>query len=101
MIEGVGPSGTGDMCVRTCSAAIGSSPSAMRRSGELHAASACSAGAWFPAEGVDGGRADARRGGYLAEAEAAFQRGKVADYFLFPSGKLKGGSVPPGRATAA
>lgn len=39
--------------------------------------------------------------GYLAEAEAAFQRGKVADYFLFPAGKLKGGSVLPDRATAA
>jgi integrase len=39
--------------------------------------------------------------GYLAEAEAAFQRGEVEDYFLFPAGKLKGGSVPLGRATAA
>jgi len=38
--------------------------------------------------------------GYLAEAEAAFQRGEVEDYFLFPAGKLKGGSVPLGRATA-
>jgi integrase len=39
--------------------------------------------------------------GYLAEAEAAFQRGELADYFLFPAGKLKGGSVPPERAAAA
>lgn len=37
--------------------------------------------------------------GYLAEAEAAFQRGEVEDYFLFPAGKLKGGSVPLERAT--
>jgi integrase len=39
--------------------------------------------------------------GYLAEAEAAFQRGEVEDYFLFPAGKLKGGSVPLQRATAS
>ena len=38
--------------------------------------------------------------GYLAEAEAAYQRGEIADYFLFPAGKLKGGSVPVSRATA-
>lgn len=39
--------------------------------------------------------------GYLAEAEAAFQRGELADYYLFPRGKLKGGCVPPRRAAAA
>jgi integrase len=39
--------------------------------------------------------------GYLAEAEAAFQRGELADYFLFPAGRLKGGCVPPVRAAAA
>jgi hypothetical protein len=39
--------------------------------------------------------------GYLAEAEAAFQRGELEDYFLFPAGKLKGGYVPPDRAAAA
>jgi hypothetical protein len=37
--------------------------------------------------------------GYLAEAEAAFQRGEIPDYYLFPGGKLKRGSVPPSRAT--
>lgn len=38
--------------------------------------------------------------GYLAEAEAAFQRGELADYYLFPMGRLKGGCVPPRRAAA-
>ncbi|HEX5725621.1 MAG TPA: hypothetical protein VFX98_09155 [Longimicrobiaceae bacterium] len=37
--------------------------------------------------------------GYLAEAEAAFRRGEVEDYYLFPAGKLKRGSVPLERAT--
>jgi integrase len=37
--------------------------------------------------------------GYLAEVEAAYQRGAIADYFLFPAGKLKRGSVPVSRAT--
>jgi integrase len=37
--------------------------------------------------------------GYLAEAEAAFQRGEIEDYYLFPAGKLRGGSVPLERAT--
>lgn len=37
--------------------------------------------------------------GYLAEAEAAYQRGEIADYFLFPGGKLLRGSVPLCRAT--
>jgi integrase len=37
--------------------------------------------------------------GYLAEAEAAFRRGGLADYYLFPAGKLKSGSVPLERAT--
>ncbi|HEX8241887.1 MAG TPA: hypothetical protein VF541_00270 [Longimicrobium sp.] len=37
--------------------------------------------------------------GYLAEAEAAFQRREIDDYFLFPAGKLRGGSVPLERAT--
>ena len=37
--------------------------------------------------------------GYLAEAEAAYQRGEVPDYYLFPGGKLKRGSVPLSRAT--
>jgi integrase len=44
---------------------------------------------------------DVLSSGYLAEAEAAFQRGEVEDYFLFPAGKLKGGSVPLERATAS
>lgn len=39
--------------------------------------------------------------GYLAEAEAAYQRGEVADYFLFPTGKLQRGVVPLSRATKA
>jgi integrase len=38
--------------------------------------------------------------GYLAEAEAAHQRGEIPDYFLFPGGKLQRGSVPLCRATA-
>ena len=38
--------------------------------------------------------------GYLAEAEAAFQRGEIPDYYLFPGGKLQRGSVPLSRATA-
>jgi hypothetical protein len=38
--------------------------------------------------------------GYLADAEAAFQRGEIPDYFLFPTGKLKAGAcVPLCRAT--
>jgi integrase len=37
--------------------------------------------------------------GYLAEAEAAFQRGEIPDYYLFPGGKLQRGSVPLSRAT--
>lgn len=38
--------------------------------------------------------------GYLAEAEAAYQRREIPDYFLFPTGKLvKHGSVPVHRAT--
>jgi integrase len=37
--------------------------------------------------------------GYLAEAEAAFQRREIEDYFLFPAGKLRRGSVPLERAT--
>ena len=36
---------------------------------------------------------------YLAKAEAAFRRGKIEDYYLFPAGKLKGGMVPLERAT--
>jgi hypothetical protein len=32
--------------------------------------------------------------GYLSEAEAAYQRGEIPDYYLFPGGKLKRGSVP-------
>jgi integrase len=36
--------------------------------------------------------------GYLAEAEAAFQAGEIEDYFLFPAGKLRRGSVPVERA---
>lgn len=38
--------------------------------------------------------------GYLSEAETAFQRGEIPDYFLFPGGKLPRGSVPVSRATA-
>lgn len=37
--------------------------------------------------------------GYLAEAEAAFQRGEIPDYYLFPGGQLQRGSVPLCRAT--
>jgi integrase len=37
--------------------------------------------------------------GYLAEAEAAFRRREIEDYFLFPAGKLRRGSVPLERAT--
>lgn len=29
--------------------------------------------------------------GYLSEAEAAYQRGELADYYLFPAGRLKNG----------
>ncbi|HEX6159203.1 MAG TPA: hypothetical protein VF111_03490, partial [Thermoanaerobaculia bacterium] len=39
--------------------------------------------------------------GYLAEAEAAYQRGKIPDYFLFPTGRLQRGVVPLCRATKA
>ena len=39
--------------------------------------------------------------GYLAHAEAAFQRGEIEDYFLFPSGKLKCGRMPVERAVRA
>jgi integrase len=42
---------------------------------------------------------DVLSAGYLAEAEAAYQRGVIPDYFLFPTGKLQGGSVPLCRAT--
>jgi len=38
--------------------------------------------------------------GYLSEAEAAYQRGEIPDYFLFPGGKLQCGSVPLSRAAA-
>jgi integrase len=38
--------------------------------------------------------------GFLAEAEAAYQRGEIPDYFLFPAGKLKRRCVPVSRATA-
>lgn len=37
--------------------------------------------------------------GYLAEAEAAFRRGEIEDYFLFPAGKLRRGTMPLERAT--
>ena len=38
--------------------------------------------------------------GYLSEAEAAYQRGEISDYFLFPTGKLQRGAyVPLCRAT--
>ena len=37
--------------------------------------------------------------GYLAEAEAAYGRGEIEDYFLFPAGKLRRGIVPVERAT--
>lgn len=38
--------------------------------------------------------------GYLEEAEAAYQRGEISDYFLFPTGKLQRGAyVPLCRAT--
>jgi integrase len=37
--------------------------------------------------------------GYLAEAEAAFRRGEISDYLLFPGGKLQRGVVPLCRAT--
>ena len=37
--------------------------------------------------------------GYLAHVEAAFQRGEVEDYYLFPAGKLRGGFVPVERAS--
>ena len=37
--------------------------------------------------------------GYLREAEAAYRRCEIRDYFLFPAGKLKGGVVPLERAT--
>jgi integrase len=36
--------------------------------------------------------------GYLAGVEAAFRRGEIKDYFLFPAGKLKLGIVPLERA---
>jgi hypothetical protein len=37
---------------------------------------------------------------YLSEAEAAYQRGEIGDYFLFPTGKPKeGADVPLCRAT--
>jgi integrase len=39
--------------------------------------------------------------GYLAEAEAAYQRGEIPDYYLFPTGKLSQGVVPLSRATKA
>lgn len=31
--------------------------------------------------------------GYLSDAEAAFRRGEVEDYYLFPAGRLKGGKA--------
>ena len=37
--------------------------------------------------------------GYLAEAEAAFQRADIPDYYLFPGGKLQRGSIPLSRVT--
>lgn len=37
--------------------------------------------------------------GYLAQAEAAFQRQGIDDYFLFPAGKLRRGSAPLERVT--
>jgi hypothetical protein len=37
--------------------------------------------------------------GYLADAEAAFSRGEVPDYFLFPAGRLKAGRALVERAT--
>jgi integrase len=37
--------------------------------------------------------------GYLAEAEAAFQRGEIPDYYLFPGGKLQRGAMPLCRVT--
>lgn len=38
--------------------------------------------------------------GFLSEAEAAFRRGEVQDYFLFPAGRLRGGKVPLDRCQA-
>ena len=35
--------------------------------------------------------------GYLSEAEAAYQRGELADYFLFPAGRLRQGRAPAAR----
>lgn len=37
--------------------------------------------------------------GYLTEVEAAYGRGEIEDYFLFPAGKLRRGIVPVERAT--
>ena len=37
--------------------------------------------------------------GYLAETEAAFRREEISDYYLFPAGKLRRGTVPFERAT--
>lgn len=37
--------------------------------------------------------------GYLAEAEAAYRCREIPDYYLFPAGKLRQGSVPAERAT--
>ncbi len=33
--------------------------------------------------------------GYLSDAEAAYQRGELADYFLFPAGRLRQGKARP------
>lgn len=35
--------------------------------------------------------------GYLSDAEAAYRRGEVEDYHLFPAGRLKGGKALPER----
>lgn len=35
--------------------------------------------------------------GYLSDAEAAYQRGELADYFLFPAGRLRQGKAPAAR----
>jgi len=37
--------------------------------------------------------------GYMAQVEAAYGRGEIEDYFMFPAGKLRRGIVPVERAT--
>lgn len=37
--------------------------------------------------------------GYLADAESAYQRGEIEDYYLFPAGRLKRGKAVVGRCT--